>query len=82
VATNPKPRDGITLQNANGAIAARYPDRPGIFFAVDTFEMQRWMKGILRPQAVSFSSLTLDVFAKRPVSGPKGWQSCGFHNWL
>jgi hypothetical protein len=71
VTANPKPRDGITLQNANGAIAACYPNRPDIFFAVDAFEMQRWMKWILCPQAVSLSRLMLAVFAKRPVNAPK-----------
>jgi len=64
VTAYPKPRDRITLKNADGTIPARYSHGPDIFFAVDAFEVQGWVKGILCPQAVGFSCLTLGVFIK------------------
>jgi hypothetical protein len=73
VPANPKPRDRITLKNADGTIPARYSHRPDVFFSVDTFEVQGWVKGILCPQAVGFSGLTFNIFVKRPVGSPKRW---------
>ena len=70
---NPEPRDGITLQNADGTITTCYSHRPNAFLVIDTFETQGWVKGILCSQAVSFSCPALDDLIKRPVGSPKGW---------
>ena len=77
----PKPRDRVTLKNTDGTIAARYSYRPDVFFSIDAFEVQGWVKGIFCPQAVGFPHLTPGVFVKRPVRSPKGWQGGRLHNW-
>ncbi len=71
VVADPKPRDCITIKNADGTIATCYSYRPNIFLVVDTFEMQRWMKGIFCLQAIGFSGSEFYYFVKRCVCSPK-----------
>jgi hypothetical protein len=64
VTADPEPCNRITLHNADGALAMRYPDCPDVFFMVDAFETQGWMKGVLFPQPIgAFLALRPMFFA-------------------
>jgi len=81
VPSNPKPCDRIAFKNAKGTKTARYSYRPDIFFAIDTFKVQRGVIRIFCPQAVGFSRTAPDSFVQPCVGRPKRGQGCGVHNW-
>jgi len=64
VVTNPKPRNRISFKYSNRTITPCYPHRPNVFLTVDALEVQRGMKGILRPQPKGFLGPTLDAFLR------------------
>jgi hypothetical protein len=64
VAAYPKPGKHIAIENTNGTITTRYADCPNIFGSIDTFKMERGMKGVLLPKPERFAGGLLDVFVK------------------
>ena len=71
VAADPVPINDVILYRADGTITARNSYRPNILLVVNTLEMQRGMKGILCPQAISFPCAALHALMKSLVGLPK-----------
>ena len=80
MATDPEPRDGVSIKHPNRAVAESHSDRPDVLVLVNTFETQRWMKGVFRPQMISLLRPCSDGLVESAIPLPEGWYGSRLHS--
>jgi hypothetical protein len=61
---NPKPRNGVSLQDTDRTITSCNADCPNVLVLIDALEAERRVKRILGLETIGFPSTLLEVFSK------------------